>query len=486
METPERSKRASDFEGAPAPGSEEYAKSSPPPSPEGGKSYDPRAVRADRYRLLATARGLLYGEGVRCQLQFPNKIHATTKCRYVTHGDVRVMQSLEHSSAFFAGLVTCGSVWSCPVCSALIQERRRIELEKAITWAYDNGLQAVMVTLTFSHSESQKMKFLLDAQADALGRLRRGSPWDRFKESIGYEGMIRGLETKWGSNGWHNHTHELMFVSRDAIADLSTVEARAFEAEKRGCEPEDLEGIRDMKSVILGRWEKACKAAGLLDDGKVKAFREHAVDVKGWCSASDYLAKQDDARHWGIDREMAKANSKIDKTGKREGIHPFGLLAMADEGDEKAGDLFVEYSIAIRGRAQLFWSRGLKAKVGIEEKTDEEIGAEEQDRAKCLGLLDQHDWSAIRAVPGAMSKVLDLAEKDGWQGVRDYVSGLKRAPATNGVAYAELRAKAKAAQKMLPASEGLRLGRGRRTPAKIIDYESKPLDFGPGNIDLPF
>lgn len=485
METPKSSNRASDFEGAPAPVSEEYAKSSPPPSPEGEKSYDPRAIRADRYRLLATARGLLYGEGVRRQLQFPNKIHATTKCRYVTHGDVRVMQSLEHASAFYAGLVTCGSVWSCPVCSALIQERRRVELEKAINWAYENDLQPVMVTLTFPHTSWQTIKELLDGQADALTRLRRGSPWDRFKERIGYEGLIRGLETKYGNNGWHNHTHELFFVSKSAIADLSTDEARAFEAEKRGCAVEDLDGLADMKSVILARWERACRGAGLLDNSKIKAFRDHAVDVKGWCSASDYLAKQDDARNWGIDRELAKANSKTDKSGKK-GIHPFGLLAMADEGDEKAGDLFVEYSIAIRGRAQLFWSRGLKAKVGIVDKTDEEIGAEEQDRAKCLGLLEQHDWEVIRAVPGAMSKVLDTAEKLGWRGVRDYLSELKRDRKTDGSAYAELRTKAKEREKMLPASHGLRLGRGRRTPAKIIDYESKPLDLGPGNLDLPF
>ena len=43
-------------------------------------------------------------------------------------------------------------------------------------------------------------------------------------------------------------------------------------------------------------------------------------------------------------------------------MHPFQLAI-----DNKQA-LFIEYVNAIRGKAQLFWSRGLKSKVGIEEK----------------------------------------------------------------------------------------------------------------------
>lgn len=468
----------------PGAASEEYAKSSPPPS-----GYDPRALRAERYALMATARGLLYTEGVRQQLAYPNKIHATCKCRYITlgGGTVRVLQERDHGVAFFGDLVTCGSVWTCPVCGAKVQERRRVELEKAIDWAYANGYQPVMVTLTFPHTGWQTIKELLDAQAVALELLRKGSPWDRFKARMDYLGLIRALEVKFGLNGWHPHTHELWFVSRDAIADLSTPEARQLEADRRGCSVEDLEGLVDMKSVILARWERACRKAGLLDDKKLKAFREHAVDVKGWCSASDYLAKQDDARNWGIDREIAKANSKTDREGKK-GIHPFGLLAMAADGDEQAGERFVEYSLAIRGRAQLFWSRGLKALVGVTEKSDEELATESQERASCLGLLETDDWAAVRSVPGAMAKVLDLAETGGWKAVRSYVDGLKKTADRNARAYAELRAEAKQAEKPLPPAAPARLlKRGRRSPVLRDDLKPvKPLDLDDSNLELPF
>jgi hypothetical protein len=441
--------------------------------------------------LLAEARGLLYTEGLRQKLQFANKLHSTTKCRYITRGsDVRVMQSKEHGSAFYADLVTCGSVWACPVCSALIQERRRVELERAVNWAYENDLQAVMVTLTFPHTSWQTMQELLDGQAEALGTLRKGAAYDRFKVRIGYEGMIRGLETKYGDHGWHNHTHELMFVSRSTMADTRNEDALAIEAKARGCEVEDLRGLPDMKTEILKRWEVACRKAGLLDDSKLAAFREHAVDIKGWCSASDYLAKQDDARNWGIDREMAKANNKTGTRGGRAGLHPFGLLANSMDGDKKAGYRFVEYAMAIRGRAQLFWSRGLKAKVGITDKSDEELAIEDQDKADCLGRLESGDWMVIRATPGAMSKLLDIAQDGGWPAVRTFVDGLKK-PASLS-AYSELREKIRIEEKLRAETKEPEeprppiplKRRGRRAP--VVSVDPKQFDFDYCELELSF
>lgn len=452
--------RKTAFEAPPGAGSEEYAKSSPP---LGAKSYDARIVRAERYWLLAAARGLLYTEGRRQKLEFPNKVHATTKCKYIHREQVRVLKSKEHDKAFFSGLVTCGSVWSCPVCSVKIQERRRLEIAKAIEWAYANGLQPVMVTLTFPHNSWDNVRNLLDGQKDALTRLRKGAAWDRFKEYSGYEGLIRALELTHGQNGWHPHTHEVWFVSRDAVADLSSDEAKAYEAKKRGCSISDLVHLDDMRSEVIKRWEIACRAAGMLDDEKVAAFRKHAVDVKGWCSASEYLAKMDDAKHWGIDREMAKATSKA---GKAKGMHPFGLLAEAAEGNTLAGYRFVEYSLAIKGRAQLFWSRGLKKRVGIEEKTDEEVAEEETDKADSLGPLTDQDWILIRAT-GAQARVLDAAEDGGWPAILALLRKLAlNASNIQARGYADLAAE-QAGAKVSKDRES-RTARIRRSRAELL------------------
>lgn len=453
--------RKTAFQAPPGADSEEYAKSSPPPLV---KSYDPRIVRAERYWLLAAARGLLFTEGRRQQLKFPNQVHATTKCKYIHRERVRVLKSKEHDKAFFSGLVTCGSVWSCPVCSVKIQERRRLEVAQAIEWAYANGYQPVMVTLTFPHSRWDTVKGLLDGQAGALKRLRQGSPWTRFKDRTGYVGLIRALELTFGDNGPHPHTHELWFVSRDAVADLSTDEARAFEAKKRGCSISDLAHLVDMKTEINKRWEASCRASGLLDDDKVAAFRRHAVDVKGWCSASDYLAKMDDARHWGVDREIAKASSKA---GKAKGMHPFALLAEAAEGNTKAGYRFVEYSLAIRGKSQLFWSKNLKRMVGVVHKEDEEIAEEETDKADMLGQLTDRDWILIRAT-GSHAKVLDAAEDGGWPAILALLKKLAlNASGIQARGYADLAAEQEGA-KVLKTAEP-REARIRRRRAELFD-----------------
>jgi hypothetical protein len=377
-----------------------------PPREEHEICYPPsvrlkiRADRAERYELLSAARALLLYEGKKQGLEHPHDFHRTAKCNWITvAGGVAVHVSREHSSGFYSGLMKCGSVWACPTCAAKVQERRREEIAKAIAWAYENGLQPVMVTLTFPHYQWDKLSDLMAQQADALHRLRAGAPWKRFKESVGYHGLIRSLELTYGErNGWHPHTHELWFVH-------SMVEAEA------------------MALKVLERWKACCARAGLLDLGnadQVRAFEGHAVDVKGWCDASDYLAKQDDSRHWGADREIAKGSTKL---GRASGKHPFGLLAMASNGDKQAGARFIEYAETMKGKRQLYWSSGLKAKVGVEERSDEDLAEEERDSADLLGLLGLDQWRLIRNA-GKRAQVLDAAENEGWPGVLALVQSL--------------------------------------------------------------
>lgn len=130
-----------------------------------------------------------------------------------------------------------------------------------------------------------------------MARFRRGAPWDRFKDRLGYAGLIRALELTYGANGWHPHTHELWFVSADS-------------------------SVEQEKGFIVERWLKCCIAAGLVEAGnaaQIAAFKLHAVDIKDRCDASDYFAENDEASHWGVDRELTKA---LSKAGKAAGLHP--------------------------------------------------------------------------------------------------------------------------------------------------------------------
>ena len=287
------------------------------------------------------------------------------------------------------------------MCATKIQERRREEIAQGIDWAIGAGLQPVLVTLTFPHRAFHKISDLLEKQALAFKHLRSGARFSRFKESYGYEGLIRSLELTYGQHGWHPHTHELWMVRGDVDASV-------------------------MHADILRMWEASCIKAGLLDASdaaSMRAFSLHAVDVKGHCRASDYLAKMDDASHWGADREMAKGTKKASQSG----VHPFGLLDLAHHGDLRAKRLFLAYALAIKGRAQIYWSQGLKERAGLNDKSDEALAEEQREEADVLGQIEYSDWKHVRRNE-QRAQLLTAAEKGGWPAVIDLIQSLRPVP----------------------------------------------------------
>lgn len=359
-------------------------------------------ARRKRYELQGAARELFLQEARRMigvgevTFKTPYDLHRTSKCMLVRHGQVAIHKSLKYERAFYSGLVQCGSVWSCPVCANKIQERRRVEVCKAMEWAYREGYKCLLVTFTFPHYSFQKCKDLAEKLTGALRFFRSGGTWKGIKEEIGFEGMIRGLEVTYGKNGWHPHTHEIWIVSQDC-------------------------NVEALKAKILKRWERCCKKFGLLPENRTEAFKRNAVDVIDNASTSDYLVKTgkreqvdiDGRRHWGTDREVVRASVKGDSSGKS----PFSLLESYKAGDQESGEKFLEYSFAFKGKAQLFWSQGLKARVGLADKTDEELVKEKEDQAELAVILSNDEWRVVVKYK-AIVELLEITEIDGGVGVR--------------------------------------------------------------------
>ena len=169
----------------------------------------------------------------------PGDVYRTADCRYVNHSAIGVNISPVHKAAHYSGLVTCGSIWPCPVCASRIQERRRPEVQQAIDWG-----QAGRATRSlWSRSPSAQVSWAEPGRSAGApsgcirGGLRKGRPWDTMKADRGFKGLIRSLEVTHGANGWHPHTHELWFLKGSA------------------------EGFA---KPLAGLWVKACEKAGLI------------------------------------------------------------------------------------------------------------------------------------------------------------------------------------------------------------------------------
>ena len=350
------------------------------------------AARALRYQAHSHGREMLRAAALaESPDRWPGDVFRTVDCRNKAHSDIGVYYSSAHESAHYGGLVTCGSVWACPICASRIQERRRLEIEQAIQWAHSHSLVPVLVTFTFPHRSWHSLRDLIHQQRAAFKRLRSGKAWMSVKPV----GLIRSLEVTHGANGWHPHTHELWFCDSQSLPDLRR---------------------------LVTMWERSCSRAGLLDpndSGQLRAFRAHGVDiqVETCAKAGDYLAKIDDSRSWGFAHEVGKAASKA---GRAKGVHPHHFLIRRAAGDAAN---FVEYVRAMKGARQLFWSPGLKAKAGIGEVTDEELADETREPADLLGRLSPEDWDYVRG-NDARAELLDAAETGGWSAVRHLLRSL--------------------------------------------------------------
>ena len=315
------------------------------------------SYRIKRYSLLKTARKYLinYAREVKAKTNELHKISRTINCKHAFAYEADCVKvDFNSKNAYYTGLQTCGSVWNCPVCSARITEVRRKEIAKATEEAYKQGYQAVMITFTFPHNNKMPLKETLRKQAEALKIFREGNAWTCFKTKNKFLGLIRALEVTHGHNGWHPHTHELWFIDPE-------VKDKAF------------------KSFILKRWIECLKKANLLPENpskaELEAVKKRSVDVKMNCKASDYLAKNDSAKNWGIDRELSKSANK----GRAKGLHAFEFLA---EDIPKNQKLYIEFVNAMKGKSQLFWSPGLKKLLKIDEISDADIAGNEDEEEK--------------------------------------------------------------------------------------------------------
>lgn len=366
---------------------------SPAIDPETGEitgdssAYSRAENRAQRFAIQSVVRLLL-----------PDS--RTAKCfRWRRHkGEVQVWKSIEHKTAHYKGLQVCGSVWACPVCAAKIAERRRGEISSAINSHEGLGGFMLLLTLTAPHSCDDNLVELLEQQAMALKFFNKDFTVCKVFKSMGCVGQIRALETTYGrkseqNNGWHPHYHVLLFAGLDGVSVTPDEPQR-----------------KDWATRLYLRWAACCERAGL----GIPSYA-HGLKLDDGSKAAKYASK------WGLEDEMTKGHIKRAWSGET----PFDLLrsVLADPKDKQAGVLFVEYSHAFKGKRQLYWSPGLKARYEIGDVSDEDLANKIEDDAIFLGQLTLDQWRAVLRFDGR-ALVLQLAENGGWDAVLLYLDHL--------------------------------------------------------------
>ena len=370
-------------------------------TPDGGSAATPLENDANKCRQTPPASGL-GGAGDRLREQRwaamrvlwdLSTLKRVSHCRRVVaragSGPVlRVTEAQaagEPGSAGLAGLQTCGSVWSCPICSARIQGERRRELVQLVEGVHAEGGCVALVTRTVRHRKGQALVDLcgaLGAGHRAVGKDKRVR---RLREQLGFIGYVRSREITHGQHGWHPHDHSL-YLFAGIISPEQLAELQALEVEV---------------------WAKRAAALGL------QAPLSKAQDARlvSQTFQADYLAKAEygDISADAMAFEMSGNATKSGKGSKSR--TPWQILAaVVEDGDADDLELWWEYEAATKGMRALTWSRGLKAAYGIGEKSDEEIAEEDEGGTDVLEL---DDWEELIQEPRVVGQLLNAARWGG-------------------------------------------------------------------------
>ena len=281
---------------------------------------------------------------------------------------VQLQKHKEHGSFKFGGLLHCGSAWSCPICASNISRTRCEEITQAFECWQNLGeskgeeYSMVMVSFTIPHHVEQSIdklrKSFMTTRTIMSGQqiLRRNPtflPWNGIKEKYGIQGKIAAIECTYGYNGWHPHSHDILFLNRTLTDDE----------------------LYELKSYLTTAWIYACRRTKVeMDLNQETHMYSKSVHVSRATTAQQYISKfgvSEFEKHkeilnpgWGPAQELTK--SHIKKSRGDNGYTPWDFLRLIHQFPEdksiylKFGRLFRDYSRSFHGKQQIFFSKDFK------------------------------------------------------------------------------------------------------------------------------
>ncbi len=400
-------------------------------------------AKVERFLLLRMSQTLIYDRNLPAEEQ--KRVCWCHRTIVSASADVGVYRVKDGSNARFSGVATCGSVWHCPVCAAKITEARRGELQQAMVAHVRNHGTAYLLTLTFPHEADHPLQELIERFGKALKTFKESSPYKRIlgkNGSAGRLGSVRSLEVTVSlENGWHPHTHDLVFCSRNGLGEKMFDDGIRTDDEGNL----DSEPIQALKSA----WVDHLFRAGLGEKSKLTAMMERGLNVRGGEHAAEYIAKFGRDERWGASSELTRPHSKIGAAGQYGGIThftPFQLLSWAMNGDGWSAHQFREYATVFQGKRMLSWSPGLKKNLlGIDaEQSDEQLADAAMPKESWIGELTEEQFQVLLSRNKAGDFLRYVASSCGSPStaqadIDDYIEAIKGTPVTHGSSHRKRR-----------------------------------------------
>lgn len=351
------------------------------------ESFDPFLFRFQKYMLQASSRECVKGMKTKS-----GQAYRVTNClRSIVSPDnlVSVYRTIEHNQCTYSGLMTCGSVWLCPVCASKITERRSIIIERVIEAHKQAGGDVILVTFTAPHTREESLKSLLQKFKNADSGFSKTRQVMDIKKNIGFIEPIKSLEITYGqANGWHPHSHQLWFVNSGV----------------------DCESLKDL---LFPYWQSYCLKRGL-----EAPSLKHGLDVRNGLKAAEYVSKMG----WTISKEVTKGHTK---KGRKGNYAPFDLLQADIDGHQWAPEKFREYAFATFGLRYISRFPKLQKlyQVDDEHLTDEEIAQQIEERSILLGQITLLQWRKILK-HDLRTTILDICEQKTFYAAMELLSAI--------------------------------------------------------------
>lgn len=324
-----------------------------------------------------------------CKRQQEQNTTGFVRCDRLTlcgkpRGQKVTLNRTDDNRTHYSGLYYCASVWACPVCSWLVRRVRSEEIQQAATQHLSQGAGLLFATFTIRHDRTMSLKDSLSTLKEAYRYVTSTRAFKDWKQEAGLIGDITATEITIGQNGWHPHMHRLLFLDKPASS----------------------QDLNRLKKDLYFMWARAVEKVG----GQPVSWEAFDIQLisTGQENLASYIAKVHEPDRIGLELSLSDI-----KTGRATGsLTPFQLL---DLDTPEAARLWHEYVAATKGRAAIRWSRGLRARLGMQkEETDQEIAEDLQAKGVPEIELLNNLYRVLARNPEALAALQGAAARREW------------------------------------------------------------------------